>query len=86
VVFPIITQLGYDPIWFGVLMVMLIEIGLITPPVGINLFTIQSIHRGTTLSEVSIGSLPFVGMFLLGIVLIVAFPEIVLWLPNMMFN
>ena len=83
VVFPIITQLGFDPIWFGIVLVLLVEIGLITPPVGINLFTIQAIApRGTSLLEVAKGSLPFVGLLLLGVVLLIAFPELALWLPD----
>ena len=87
VVFPVIVSLGYDPIWFGVLLVLLIEIGLITPPVGINLFTIQSIVPGlTTVGEVARGAFPFVLLLLLGIALIVAFPEIVLWLPRMAYE
>jgi len=83
VVFPIITQLGFDPIWFGIVLVLLVEIGLITPPVGINLFTIQAIApRGTSLLEVAKGSLPFVGLLLVGVVLLIAFPELALWLPG----
>jgi len=83
VVFPIITALGFDPIWFGIVLVLLIEIGLITPPVGINLFTIQAIApRGTRILEVATGALPFVGILILGVAILVAFPELALWLPD----
>ena len=87
VVFPVITNLGYDPIWFGVVLVLLIEIGLITPPVGINLFTIQAVvPNQTTVMEVARGSLPFVFLLLGGVGLLVLFPELVLWLPRTAFH
>lgn len=82
VVFPIITSVGYDPVWFGVILVLLLEIGLITPPVGLNLYTIRGLMPGATLSEVSWASLPFVFLLLLGILILCLFPEIVLWLPR----
>jgi C4-dicarboxylate transporter DctM subunit len=82
VVFPIITSVSYDPVWFGVILVLLLEIGLITPPVGLNLYTIRGLMPGATLSEVSWASLPFVILLLLGIFILYLFPEIVLWLPR----
>jgi TRAP-type C4-dicarboxylate transport system permease large subunit len=86
VVYPVIVNLGYDPIWFAVVLVILIEIGLITPPVGLNLFTINAIVPGlTTVTEVARGSLPFVFLLLLGVALLIAFPQIALWLPSKMF-
>lgn len=84
VVFPVITHLGYDPVWFGIVLVILLEIGLITPPVGINLYTIRGLMPGSTLQEVSLAALPFVALLLLAIVLLVLFPDIALWLPRMM--
>jgi tripartite ATP-independent transporter DctM subunit len=84
VVFPVITHLGYDPVWFGVVLVILLEIGLITPPVGINLYTIRGLLPGSTLQEVSLAALPFVALLLLAIALLVLFPDIALWLPRMM--
>jgi tripartite ATP-independent transporter DctM subunit len=87
VVFPVIVHLGYDPVWFGVILVILIEIGLITPPVGINLFTIQAVVPNlTTVMEVARGSLPFVGLLLGGVGLLILFPELVLWLPRVSFQ
>jgi tripartite ATP-independent transporter DctM subunit len=81
VMVPIIVELGYDPIWFGVVLVILIEIGMITPPVGMNLFTIQAISPRGALSirEVSAGSLPFVGLMMILCIILILFPGIVLW-------
>jgi C4-dicarboxylate transporter DctM subunit len=81
VMVPIITKLGYDPIWFGVVLVILIEIGMITPPVGMNLFTIQAISPPGTIkmSDVASGSLPFVGLMLTLCLILIVFPQIVLW-------
>jgi TRAP-type C4-dicarboxylate transport system permease large subunit len=85
VVHPIVVGLGYDPVWFGVVLVLLLEIGLITPPVGMNLFTIQAIRPNSiALSEVATGAAPFVILLLMGVAVFVAFPEIVLWLPSRM--
>lgn len=81
VMVPIITTLGYDPIWFGVVLVILIEIGMITPPVGMNLFTIQAISPpgSVKMRDVASGSLPFVGLMLGLCVILIVFPGIVLW-------
>lgn len=76
VVYPVTVNLGYDPIWFAVALVILIEIGLIAPPVGINLFTINAIVPGlTSVAEIARGSLPFVILMLLGVVLLIIFPR-----------
>ncbi|WP_077213272.1 TRAP transporter large permease [Bacillus dakarensis] len=82
-IFPIVTGLGFDEIWFGVVVVLLLEIGLVTPPVGINLF-ITSKYSGIPVHKVFLGSLPFVGILLLTILILVIFPEIALYLPNNM--
>ncbi|MBI4285658.1 MAG: TRAP transporter large permease subunit [Chloroflexi bacterium] len=84
VVYPVIIALGYDPIWFAVILVIWIEIGLLTPPVGINLFIVRGIARGATLGEVIRGATPFVFLMILGTVLLIAFPSIALWLPGQM--
>jgi len=81
VLLPTVLALGLDPIWFGVYFVLLIEIALITPPVGLNLFVIQAI-AGTPLSTVVKGVLPFVLMMLGVAVLLALFPQIALWLPE----
>ncbi|MBI3706177.1 MAG: TRAP transporter large permease subunit [Proteobacteria bacterium] len=85
VVHPIVVHLGYDSVWFGVVLVLLLEIGLITPPVGMNLFTIQAIRPGTALADVAWGAFPFVFLLLIGIGILVAFPQLALWLPSKMF-
>lgn len=82
VVFPIIVNVGYDPVWFGVILVLLLEIGLITPPVGLNLYTVRGIMPGATLAEVSRAAMPFIAILLFGIVLFTLIPELVLWLPQ----
>ncbi|MDK2868055.1 MAG: hypothetical protein PWP51_1070 [Clostridiales bacterium] len=82
-VLPLMIEMGYDPIWFGVVLVMLLEVGLITPPVGLNCF-IASGTSGIPLSKVFKGAMPLLAMAMLGILLMIVFPQIVLWLPTMM--
>lgn len=84
IMFPTVVQLGFDPIWFGILSVKMCEIGLITPPVGLNCFVIAGIDRETSLSDVFKGSFWFVLMELFTVVLILFFPIIVTWLPDTM--
>ncbi|OLO26622.1 hypothetical protein BTR23_22640 [Alkalihalophilus pseudofirmus] len=82
-VLPVVIGLGYDPIWFGVLVVLLLEIGLVTPPVGINLF-ITSKNSGIPVEKVMFGSIPFLIILLVTILIIMIFPSIVLYLPSSM--
>ncbi len=82
--FPIIESLGYDPIWFGIVVVMVVELGLITPPIGINVFVIKGMMPDVALETIFRGVLPFVVALILLIALIVAVPDIALWLPNTM--
>ncbi|MFB8342246.1 TRAP transporter large permease [Brucella cytisi] len=84
IMFPTVVGLGFDPIWFGILCVKMCEIGLITPPVGLNCFVIAGIDRQTPLSDVFRGSMRFVLMELFTVVLIFLFPVIVTWLPDSM--
>ncbi len=86
VLFPIIVELGFDPIWFGVVMTLNMEMGLITPPVGLNLYVVQGIAPDIPVRDILVGSLPYVAVLALGIVLLVLFPDLVLWLPNRMFG
>jgi len=79
---PLILQAGYDPVWFGILLVLLIQTAMISPPFGINIFVIHGIRGRGTLSDVEIGSAPFVIALLVMIGIICAFPEIVLWAPR----
>jgi tripartite ATP-independent transporter DctM subunit len=85
VVFPVITKLGFDPVWFCVVLVLLIETAQITPPVGFNLFVLQNIS-GEPVSFIVWHSMPFFFLMLLGIFILSIFPGIVLWLPNLIFN
>lgn len=79
IVVPIIAGLGFDKVWFGILLIVLIEMALITPPVGLNLYVVQGARKKGRLSEVMIGVLPFVFVMLLMVVLLVAFPGIALF-------
>ena len=70
--------------WFGVVFVVLIEMALITPPIGMNLFVVQSVRGGGPFRDVVMGALPFVALMLLMIVLLIAFPSMALWLPSVL--
>lgn len=83
--FPIVVNLGYDPVWFGIIVVVATEIGLITPPIGINLFVIQSLMPGIKLVTLCRGVLPFIVADIVRILLLASVPAITLWLPNQMF-
>ena len=84
-VFPIVVGFGYDPIWFGVVMIKLVEIAAITPPVGLNLYAVLSAANGEVKSgELFVGVMPFIGLELIVLALIIFFPEISLWLPRAM--
>lgn len=82
--FPIAVSLGFDPIWFGVIVTMNIEMGLITPPVGMNLFVVKGIAPQVSMADIIRGITPFVVLDVLGIALIMLFPQLSLWLPSMM--
>ena len=79
IVAPVLIGLGFDAVWFGVLLILLIEMALITPPVGLNLYVVQGVRRRGSISEVMIGSIPFVGMIMVMIGVLVVFPELVLF-------
>ena len=82
IILPALKAHGIDLIWFGVVMTILMEMGLIHPPVGLNLFVIKGIAPDIKLRNIIWGTLPFIGLMVLGIVLLCFFPEIALWLPN----
>jgi tripartite ATP-independent transporter DctM subunit len=84
VVYPMLSSAGVDGVWLGVFTVLLIEIGLLTPPVGLNLYVLQKIPAGQTFGDIAVGVTPFVLVILLNAGLIIAFPEIVTWLPTAM--
>jgi C4-dicarboxylate transporter DctM subunit len=81
-IFPIVSNLGWDPIWWGVVLTILIEAALITPPVGLNLYVVQGMRGRGSINEVIRGSLPFVFAMVALIGLLMAFPDIALWLPR----
>ncbi len=82
VLYPIVLKFGFNPIWYGVILVILIELGLITPPVGFNLFVIHGISGGRPMNEVILGSVPYVVMMLIMIVILYFYPQIAIWLPQ----
>jgi C4-dicarboxylate transporter DctM subunit len=82
IIAPVMFGLGFDPIWFGIVIIVLIEMALITPPVGLNLFVVQSLRSHGTLNDVIAGSVPFVLAMVLLIILLTIFPDIALWLPR----
>jgi tripartite ATP-independent transporter DctM subunit len=84
IIFPVITQLGFDPIWFGVIIVMTVELGLIHPPVGMNVFVIKSVVHEVSFTTIFKGVIPFVVTDIVRLVILIAFPIIALWLPGRM--
>ena len=82
IILPALKAHGIDLIWFGVIMTILMEMGLIHPPVGLNLFVINSIAPDIKLREIIWGTLPFIGLMVMAIVLLALFPDVALWLPN----
>ncbi|MFO1395712.1 MAG: TRAP transporter large permease [Burkholderiales bacterium] len=86
IVLPSLKALGIDLVWFGIIMTILMEMGLIHPPVGLNLFVIQGIAPDLKLRNIVWGTMPFIGLMVLGIVLLCFFPEIALWLPNRVYK
>ena len=81
-IFPIVVKLGWDPIWWGVVLTVLIEVALITPPVGLNLYVVQGMRGRGSIKEVIRGSFPFIVAMLALIALLMAAPDIALWLPR----
>ena len=85
VVFPLVVQLGIDPVWFGIFLVLMMETGLITPPIGMNLYIVQGVRGTGSIMDVIWGSLPFVLLMLAFTILLIFWPGLVLWLPNLLF-
>jgi tripartite ATP-independent transporter DctM subunit len=84
IVAPIVFNLGYDPVWFGVLLILLIEMALITPPIGLNLYVVQGVRGGGSLNDVMVGAIPFVLIMLAMAALLIALPDLALWLPELL--
>jgi TRAP-type C4-dicarboxylate transport system permease large subunit len=84
ILYPIITAAGFDPVWFGVIMTINMEIGLIHPPVGLNIYIVNAIAPDVPIQRVMWGTIPYVVCMMLAIVILCVFPEIATWLPDHM--
>ena len=84
IVYPLILSLGYDPIWFGALLVVVLEMSLISPPLGLNVFVVKGIADGVPMSEIFMGVIPFWGAMLICAALLIAIPDLALLLPKTM--
>jgi tripartite ATP-independent transporter DctM subunit len=82
IIVPLVVAQGFDPIWFGILMIVLIEMALITPPVGLNLYVVQGARQKGSMTEVMLGTIPYVVAMLMMVAALIAFPQIALYLPN----
>ena len=87
IVVPLIVSLGFDPVWFGIFLMVLCELALITPPIGFNLYVVQGIRKpGSSINDVIIGALPFVAAMLVMVVALLLLPELAVWLPSKLFT
>lgn len=86
IVVPVVVSFGIDPVWFGVFLVVMMEVALITPPLGMNLYIVQGVRSSGSILDVMIGALPFVAIMLAMVALLILFPGIALWLPERMFG
>ena len=84
--YPIVENMGYDPIWFGVIIVLVTQMGVITPPVGINAYIVQGVDSDTPLEKIFKGALPFLAALIAGTMLMIFWPGLVTWLPDKMYN
>jgi len=82
--YPVITHLGYDPLWFGVIIVLVTQIGVITPPVGINVYVVSGVARDVPLNIIFKGVVPLLIALIIGTLLLIPFPQIALFLPGLM--
>ena len=85
IITPIIVSLGYDPVWFGILLMVMLETALITPPIGVNLYVVQGVRGSGPMSDVMIGVVPFLLAMFAMIALLVGFPDLALWLPSLFY-
>ena len=81
-VYPLVTGLGYDPIWWGVINIVVIELGMITPPIGINVFVLHGMARNLPLKTIFRGVTPFLLADLVRLIVLILFPGLSLWLPS----
>jgi TRAP-type C4-dicarboxylate transport system permease large subunit len=84
VVFPVVVALNFHPIWFGVVAVLMMEAGLITPPVGLNVYTLAGVAKDVPMAEIFKGATPFLIAIMVSAVLMTVFPKIALYLPSLM--
>jgi TRAP-type C4-dicarboxylate transport system permease large subunit len=82
IIAPVMFRLGFDPVWFGILIILLIETALVTPPVGLNLFVVQNLRKSGSLNDVILGTLPFAVTLFAMLALLSVFPGLALWLPR----
>jgi tripartite ATP-independent transporter DctM subunit len=82
IIVPLIVEQGFDVVWFGILMIVLIEMALISPPVGLNLYVVQGARKSGKMSEVMLGTIPFVIVMLIMVAALIAFPQVALFLPS----
>ncbi len=85
IVFPIMVAAGFDPVWFGIYLVLIVEIGLVTPPIGFNLFVMRGV-TGLPIAEIARGALPFFFMMLVGVLLLYLVPQLALFLPELLYR
>ncbi|MEQ8584669.1 MAG: TRAP transporter large permease [Thalassobaculaceae bacterium] len=85
IITPIIVGLGYDPVWFGILLMVMLETALITPPIGVNLYVVQGVRGSGPMSDVMIGIIPFLLAMFAMVALLVGFPDLALWLPSLFY-
>ncbi|MER5173902.1 TRAP transporter large permease [Thioclava kandeliae] len=86
IIYPVILQMGFDPIWFGVVAVIVIEMGMITPPVGLNVFVVKGVAQDVPMTTVFKGVMPFLLAMIVSLLLIIIFPQIATLLPDLMFS
>ena len=84
IMFPVVTALGFDPIWFGIIIVMTVELGLIHPPVGMNVFVIKSVVPDVSFTTIFKGVIPFIITDIIRLIILIAFPILALYLPSKM--
>jgi TRAP-type C4-dicarboxylate transport system permease large subunit len=84
IVYPVVLQLNFDPVWFGVVIVLISQIAVVTPPVGVNVYVTKGIAHDVPIAKIFSGTFPFlVAMFLL-LIIVIIFPDMILWLPNLL--
>jgi len=83
---PVVKALGYDPIWFGIMVVVIVQLGVLTPPVGVNVYVVSGIEREVPMEMIFKRAMPYAGLIALGAILLMLFPDIALWLPSFLYN